>query len=414
MLSIILASLLSMAEVAPPQLAEPNAELSGYLMESAENHPALKARYTEWRAMLERIPQAKSLDDPMLTFGYFAMSDTNLSKTTLGQRFPWFGTLRARGDKAAAEADASLARFYVERNRLFLQVRKAFYEYSFLGQRIKVTETQLEILAFMEETVRARYSLGLAQEADLLRIQIETTKVSDRLNGLLAMRPAMSSLLSESMGRGSLGTVLLWPVTSPLPDTPPTLEDVLPRIRSANPTFAVLAHEKEGRAVGVQLARKKGKPNATFGVDFMRRSDMGGEDFLMPMVTVNLPIWRKRVQADITEGRLREKTIEHETRRMELSLERQAQQAVFELEDARRRYMLFEESLLPQAEQSYQSLESTYASGSARSDFLDFLGSVQLLLEFQLDQLRAARDVHVGNATLEMLMGGPWTAEDLH
>jgi hypothetical protein len=34
-----------------------------------------------------------------------------------------------------------------------------------------------------------------------------------------------------------------------------------------------------------------------------------------------------------------------------------------------------------------------------------------MLLEFQLEQARAARDIQAASAELEMLMGGPWASE---
>jgi outer membrane protein TolC len=65
---------------------------------------------------------------------------------------------------------------------------------------------------------------------------------------------------------------------------------------------------------------------------------------------------------------------------------------------------------VPQAEQTYESLQSQYAAAEGGADFLDLLDSVQTLLAFELEEVRAARDVQVAAAQLEYLMGGPWDA----
>jgi hypothetical protein len=52
-------------EVTPPVFHAANEELRLYLLEAADNHPELKARYLEWQAALKKAPQVTSLDDPM-------------------------------------------------------------------------------------------------------------------------------------------------------------------------------------------------------------------------------------------------------------------------------------------------------------------------------------------------------------
>ena len=45
--------------------------LEEYLHTAAVNNPGLKAKFNEYLAALEQIPQAGSIPDPQLAFGYF-------------------------------------------------------------------------------------------------------------------------------------------------------------------------------------------------------------------------------------------------------------------------------------------------------------------------------------------------------
>ena len=99
---------------------------------------------------------------------------------------------------------------------------------------------------------------------------------------------------------------------------------------------------------------------------------------------------------------------DYEKQKKRLELEKTAQMAVFAVEDAQRRVRLYETTLVPQARQTYESLLSRYATGAGDAGFLDVLDSVQTLLMFELELVRAARDWQVGAADLEYLLGGPW------
>src|SRR5712692_3392931 len=77
-----------------------------------ERNPTLAQMTAAWQAAMERIPQAKSWDDPMLS-GVIAPSSFNTSQVEPGYRlevsqkilFP--GKLRLKGQAASAEANAS-------------------------------------------------------------------------------------------------------------------------------------------------------------------------------------------------------------------------------------------------------------------------------------------------------------------
>ncbi|MDZ7774712.1 MAG: hypothetical protein U5L09_03395 [Bacteroidales bacterium] len=73
---------------------------------------------------MQEIPQASSLSDPAFSLGVFLSPvETRVgaqrTKFSLTQMFPWFGTLKARGDAAALRAEARFQEFLEARNRLY-------------------------------------------------------------------------------------------------------------------------------------------------------------------------------------------------------------------------------------------------------------------------------------------------------
>lgn len=438
-----------------------NDELRDYLLEAAERHPGLKALHEEWLAALERIPQARALEDPMFTYKQFVQSDMKEFAVMFEQSFPWFGTLRLRGEKAAAEAEAARWRMYAERNRIFAAVKKAYFEYAYLGEQIRVTEEQIEIIEFTEEIVHAKYSLGLAAQDDLLRIQNERDTVADMRAQMLQMQPALAAKLNEALGR-PLGDDVSWPQPAAFPPEPPAPPLVTAWIRLQSPELKAADSMIEGNEKEIDLARRMGRPEIRLGFEYERLKDEGStrgdpympsklmaynnlfrtatgimpfdavdtgldiydgflyrergnnlEDDVAVSLGVSLPIWRKKVRGAVAEARHMTNAAKHDKEAMARALDAEARMALFGIQDGQRRINLYEESLIPRAKQSYEGLQGAYASGAMDADFLDMLESIRELLNFDLERLRAARDWQLAAAELEMLIGGPWNEEGM-
>ena len=228
MIIMLLAAAFAATGVEPPDVYAGNDELRGYLLEAAENNPALLAQYETRRAALERIPRSPRWTTPCCRMAS-SSSPKRRGRIALSQKFPWFGTLRARGDKAAAEADAALQAFFSERNRVIAEVKKAYFEYAFLADAVLVTEAQLEVLDYMEDVVESKLALGLANQDELLRVSIEKAQVRDRHDGYLQNKPARMARLNEALGRDVLSEIP-FPQATPLPPALPPAETVLARV----------------------------------------------------------------------------------------------------------------------------------------------------------------------------------------
>ncbi len=452
------------ADVETPVFFANNEELRQCILEATENNPGLKAKWLEWQATLRRIPQVTTLEDPMFTYSQFFQSDQKRFGLSIEQKFPWFGTLRARGDKALAEADAALARFYAARNQIIAEVKRAYFEYALLGENIELVQSQADILAEVEELVKSRYGLGLASQADLYRVQIEKDKIDDMYKGLEQSKPAFSAKLLEALGREG-GEERPWPQSADFPPSPPPAPVILARIRLANPEIAAMQHMVESWEKETVLAKKRGYPEFSIGLGYDNMKDaktnngkmdvvtaadamkmivedaptngapltLGNiaydmatnqylrdsgkaKDDVMVSLSLSLPIWRGRINAGIQEARLMQESVENDKRRVTLSFDSAARMALYNIQDSQRRFNLYKEVLVPKEKKTYESLQAYYGAGAdpmalgGSADFLDILNSVRSLLEFQLEQARAARDLQVACAELEMLMGGPWTS----
>lgn len=288
MIVVILMAALAGEDIAPPVFYAPNEEVRGYIMQAIAGegqHPALNATMEEYHAGMRRIPQETALDDPMFQATYWTRSSAGEGRYSImmSQMFPWFGTLKTRGEKAEAEAGGKLAQFYAERNERIAEIKKAYVEYWFLGERTRIALDQVNVLSSLEDLVRSRYALGIGGQEDLLRIEMEEAKLQAGYDCCALERAALAGKLNESIGREA-ATELPFPQPMELPPPPPPAPVVLARIRVANPALDEADANIESKEKEVALARKKGKPNFTVGVSYTDMKDLRNEPRTGPLL----------------------------------------------------------------------------------------------------------------------------------
>jgi len=456
LIAIALAIGAAVEEPALPEMDE-STGLQQYIEEALQEHPALQQRHAEWKAALERIPQVTSLDDPMFTYGQFVLSETQRAKVAFSQKFPWFGTLKARGDEAAAEAEAVFAKLLAERDAVVFGVKQSYYEYGLLAERIRIVDSQADLLTYVEDIVRGKLALGLATDDELLRVSIARTELEDRLASLEQLRPALSRQLMAAVGRTGSEEVP-WPDMGDVPPAAPEQEEISDQIRSHNPALQAFEHRIEALEHREELARKSGMPNITLGLDWTAVSNPTtvrpdrpypatfnaasrtlstltgdtpfvprnsaidayalaysndpivypdrAEDNLTISVSLNIPLWRKKVRGGVNEAKHLQAAAEREQHARFLELDQSAARVRFEIEDAARRYWLYGESLIPQAVMTFESIQEKYAADIEGNSFIDLLEAVQRLLDFQLEHAIALTRWQKAWAELEMLTGG--------
>ena len=91
--------------------------LSNYLIYAALNNPGLESAFNKWKAALEKVPQVRTLSDPIFSYEYSIKSEESVLR--LEQEFPWFGKLDLEGQMALQEANIEGQMYQEEKLKLF-------------------------------------------------------------------------------------------------------------------------------------------------------------------------------------------------------------------------------------------------------------------------------------------------------
>lgn len=402
--------------LAAPEAIAPTglAELDGYLREAAEQNPGLRAAFEAFAAAYERTAQAETLPDPMLTFGYFLRSvETRVgaqrASIGLSQSFPWLGTLSLKGEQAEQETETLRAVFNAKRLALFKDVKDAYYELAYLTKALQTTREQIALIKFLERIATARYTAGLAANADVIRTQIALGRLEDRLKGLTDLRHPLAARLNAALNREPTHPV-------PLPEEIPVLrvcatdEALHQAVAEANPQVLAAASRIESAEASVALAEKAYYPKLTVGLSTVitdeamnRATPDSGKDPVLATFGFTLPIWRDSLDAGVREAEASVRLAIHERRNLVNTLSRELELALYGYHEAERKIELYAGTLIPKARQSLQVTLEGYQNG--RGTALDLLDVEGTLLEFRLAYYRALADQAKELARLELLVG---------
>jgi outer membrane protein TolC len=249
-------------------------------------------------------------------------------------------------------------------------------------------------------------SSGSPGLVDLYRIQIETGELENtiallkdqeqsiiaRFNSYLNRPPVALVFTGETLATDSLRSSLIVVSDSML---------------AKNPMLSMLEFEKQSIDARKKMVTSMGYPMVGLGLNYsligknaMSVSSMNGKDMVMPMVTVTLPIYRKKYNAMVKESDLLKTATSQNYQAMTNSLQTEYYQAVQLYQDAQRRLKLYEN----QYQLASKSLDLILKSFSTSSSGLtDVLRVRQQTLDYELKQVEAVADFNTAVAWLNRL-----------
>ncbi|WP_159518527.1 TolC family protein [Sunxiuqinia indica] len=363
--------------------------LDSYLEMAAKNNPGLQSKYKEFEAALQKIPQVNALPDPSFSFGYFISPvETRVgpqrAKFSLSQMFPWFGTLEAKGDAAALMAAAKYQSFLEARNKLYFDVAASYYPLYELQQMLEIERENIEILESYKTISTRKFENGAAPMVDVLRVDIILKDSRTNLEILNEKEHALVSTFNNLLNRNENEDVI---VTDTLQATAVEIEAVKDSLLLRNPTINALDLKTKASKANEIVAQKQGLPNIGVGLDYVvvgEPSGMSvadaGKDVLMPMVSVSIPLFRKKYDASEKEARFMQESYTLQKENVLNSLSSEFDRTQFEITQQLELLKLYREQVTT-TEQSLNLLFSSY--GNSGKEFEEVLRMQQQLLKYE-------------------------------
>lgn len=399
--------------------------LAALIAEALRGNPRVRAALLEHQASRARVVQASTLPNPALSFTqHLAGAQTRvgpqLSSISVSQTLPWFGTLSDRREIATAQSDIMNQSHQEQKAEVVRQVKLAYYDLAYLDQALRITGEEEELLLHYEALAQARYSQGFGQQQEVVKLQAEVTRVLNRQQDLLRQRTDFEAALNVLANR---------PVDTPVPaveigERPAVAldEEALrgnglsdrPEVRSARLRIESGGHE-------MRLARRSYRPDFTVGVAWGnvlgRRDEPGrtnppsgnGRDTYSLTFGASIPVFRSSYEAGVREADARLSAAEEAYRDAANRVAFAVRSTAFRLTTIEGQLALFEDALLPQAEQALSATEEAYSAGV--TGVLELLDSEEMLLDVRLGLARLQADYMKALAEMERAIGSAFPEE---
>ncbi len=184
--------------------------LQDLIDECLKNSPELQAFEARVEAAKYRIPQAKSLPDPMFMFGY---QNEGFQRITLGdeigamgmfglsQMFFFPGKRSLKEEMAARDAQGLADLYNAAKLRLAAKIKEQYYDLFLAYKTIDILKERTDLFSRVEDAATARYGSGMGSQQEVIMAQTEKYMLLEKEEMQQQKIEAVQGMLNTTMGR---------------------------------------------------------------------------------------------------------------------------------------------------------------------------------------------------------------------
>ena len=372
-------------------------------------NPELVAARKQWEAVTNRIPQARSLEDPTLSLQFWnapqSFNVTRSDNTIIGlsQNLPFPGKLGLKGEVASRSADMTEQAVRAKELELVARLKQAYYDLFLAQKAVQIHHEQVELVRQFVEIANAKFRAGKGSQADVLKAQVELSLLFQHLPVLEQRRETAEAMLNTLLDRDTASPLGLAQEPSQRPLENPT-DDLHRLALNDRPEIKAAELDVQRNEQSHALAQRQYYPD--FNVAFQRFQNFHADNGFGAYVAMSIPFafWTKpkydagvqEAAAAVAVARAQQQTVENMTRF-------QINDLLAKLRATDQMATLYRTTILPQAGQSLEAAQVGYRAGKA--GFLDLIDAQRAWRGFQLEYFTALVERQHRLAELEQVVG---------
>jgi outer membrane protein TolC len=384
--------------------------LQSLIAEARQTNPAIKAAESAIQTTRYMPKQASALPDTEVMVQHFTVgsprpfagySNSDFAYIGFGasQEIPHPGKRALRASVAQHEIAISAA----EKNSIVWNVlnrlKVAYFRLAASQNIISILAKNQQVADQIEQGAEARYRVGEGTQQDVLRAQLERTKLLNELSMQQRESAQAQAVLKALLNRPAESPDLF---PEPLSARHiPGFDALIIKLREKNPELQVNAERvSQGRAA-LELAKREKKPD--FGVQYMWQHTADNfRDYYMATFTIKLPN-RSRVRAaeGESQARLAQAEAEKESRLRQMESDLGEQFAI--VQTSEQQLKVYEQGLIPQSEAALNAGLAAYRAG--KQEYQGLLASFADTLQLSIDRERTLAEHEAAIARIEGLIG---------
>lgn len=290
---------------------------------------------------------------------------------------------------------------------VYTAAKAAYYDLLYAGKALEIGKENQQLMGQLVQIAQINYSTGMVPLQDTLKAQTEFSKMTSDLYSMASMEAVAKAKVNTAMGRSADSPLA---VKEEFNATPPNfdLAGLQKLATESKPAVLGMQRQMDMAQNGVALAKKQQLPDFELQLGYKDRKQTEMEtqpDTWKVEVMAMLPIWQGKNKAEIKSAAAGLDAAQAALTNMRNMTALDTQMALTEAQTAWHKMDVFKNTVIPQAEQTYQAGVVGYTNGKV--DFMAVLDSLNALRNVKLEYYKARTDYEKAAANLEKAVGKP-------
>jgi len=365
-------------------------KLNGLIEEALKNNPDIRASQAKIEAARHRIPQLKSLPDPMFMFGY---QNEGFDRYTYGemegaqwmfsasQQFLFPGKRSLKGEMAARDAESLEAMHELLKLKTAARIKELYFDLFLAYKNIDLLTDKRELFIRIEDLTLARYATGKAMQQDVLMAQTEKYMLLEKEEMFRQKIQSLEAMLRATIGRDSRAP-LGRPIDPAYRPFTMTVDDALHMANLHSPEIKSRGKMLEAANARLLMAQKEYYPDFSINASYFNRSG-DFKDMWSATTTINIPLYYKTKQEPaVLEAKAFLAQAKQELEAVRLMISAAMQDNFSMLRSSEKLMDIYRNGLIPKNAQDVESAFTGYATG--RTDAIVVISRLKTLLEYEV------------------------------
>lgn len=387
------------------------ADLQSLIDEALANNPELNASSARVSASEHKIPQEKSLPDPMFMVGYqnmgfdqytYGMMPDSMWMFSISQMFPFPTKLSTKGEMARLDSESLKEMHESLKLNVISRVKTLYYDLFLAHKSLELVKENFTLFEKIEDAASARYSSGMAPLQEVIMAQTEKYMLAEKEEMLKQKIQALEAMLNATVGR-DVNAPVSRPTELKYTEFTYSLDELLRIAGENSPEIAASQRMKDASESNLKMAKKEYFPNLTLTAKY---SDAGSdfEDMWSLEAGINIPIffWTKQRRA-VLEASENLSASKSEIEATKLMLFSAIKDNYSMLKSSERLLELYRSGLIPKTNQDFEAALAGYVSGKVEA--ITVISRLKSLFDYELMYWTQFAEREKAIARIEALTG---------
>jgi outer membrane protein TolC len=253
------------------------------IQEAEQKNPQIAASLHAWQASRNVPKRVSALPETQLSVQQFSVgsprpfagySNSDFAYIGFGasQDVPYPGKRQLRAQVAEREADSTEAQTDSVRRTIVGNLKMVYFRLAYIQQSFGVLQRSDELLNQLQEATEARYRVGLGNQQDVLKAQLQHTKILQEIAHHHQEEGLLEAQIKQVLGRPQeSGDIVAEPLT--LRTLRYTVAELLQRAREQNPDVHSKQASLRQQEKQVELAHKNFRPDFNVSYTYEHTAD---------------------------------------------------------------------------------------------------------------------------------------------